>query len=94
MSRLREKLGRSQKLSPRSRPVAGFWAVRQLLLLPVHQLSVREWAAAGPTRPFPGNLMAPCPSYADTCVVDRQGCVPCRSSATLHGARCWQRPQW
>ena len=27
MARLRETLGRSQKLSPRSRPAAGFWAV-------------------------------------------------------------------
>ena len=27
MSRLRDALGRSHKLSPRSRPAAGFWAV-------------------------------------------------------------------
>ena len=27
MSRLRDALGRGQKLSPRSRPAAGFWAV-------------------------------------------------------------------
>ena len=41
MLRLREKLGRSQKLSPRGRPAAGFWAVRHHLLLPVHQLPVQ-----------------------------------------------------
>ena len=94
MLRLRKKLGRSQKLSPRSHPAAGFWAVRHHLFLPVLQLPVQEWAAAGPRWPFPGSLMGPCPSYADTCVLDRQECVPCRSSATLHGAQCWQKPQW
>ena len=35
MARLRETLGRSQKLSPRSRPAAGFWAVIPLCRIPL-----------------------------------------------------------
>ena len=31
MARLRDALGRSQKLSPRNRPAAGFWAVGIIL---------------------------------------------------------------
>ena len=33
MSRLRDALGRSQKLSPRNRPAAGFWAVGIILAM-------------------------------------------------------------
>ncbi len=46
MARLRDTLGRGQRLSPRSRPAAGFWAVTSYLQTPSKDLQLLRLSAA------------------------------------------------